>query len=293
MMNDPILRPPAQFFRMTTLQLLVTAIIISGIGPILVRESPVGPAATAFWRLAIPLPFAIWFGRSAWRMQRRDMAWALISGLLLAIDLVCWNSALLKTSVMEATVLVMLFPLIVAAAETGVFGRSLSRRMLVGGFIAFLGSVLITAGASRGTSNLVGDLLALAAAVFYGGSLLISGRLCQRNNPSAVTLWVILGAALGSFPVAMSEMKILPGSSYEFAYLTIYGLLTFAGYTLYNMALSKLPTTLVAISGYGQPVIATALAMVLLSELPSLTSLLGGAVIIFGLIVATISQSRR
>jgi drug/metabolite transporter (DMT)-like permease len=185
----------------------------------------------------------------------------------------------------------MLFPIVVAAGEAGVFGRYLSRRMLAGGSIAFLGSVLIAIGASGGNSNLVGDLLALAAAVFYGASLLISGQLCQRNNPSVVTLWVMLGAALGSFPVAMSEMKILPGSTYELAYLTTYGLLTFAGYTLYNMALSKLPTTLVAMSGYGQPVIATALAMVVLSELPSMTSVLGGAVIIFGLMVATIEQS--
>jgi drug/metabolite transporter (DMT)-like permease len=276
---------------MTPLQLLILAVVMSGIGPVLVRESPVGPAATAFWRLAIPLPFAIWFGRSAWQMGYRDVVWALLSGLLLAADLVCWNNAILKTSVMEATVLVMLFPIIVAVGEISVFGRALRQQLLIGGFISFLGTVLITLGASRGESSLVGDLLALAAATFYAGSLLISGQLCQRNNPSGVTFWVMLGAALGTLPVVMTETKVLPGSAYEVTYLATYGVLTFAGYTLYNLALSKLPTTLVAISGYGQPVIATALAMVVLSEIPSLTSVLGGGVVIAGLLIATINQN--
>ena len=53
---------------------------------------------------------------------------------------------------------------------------------------------------------------------------------------------------------------------------------------------SKLPTTLVAISGYGQPVIATGLAILLLGEIPSLGSVLGAAVVIAGLLIATFNR---
>ena len=98
---------------------------MSGIGPVLVRGSPVGPAATAFWRLAIALPFALWTGRFALTMPGRDIGLALISGSLLAADLVFWNNAILRTSVMEATVLVMMFPLIVAVGEIWIFARRL------------------------------------------------------------------------------------------------------------------------------------------------------------------------
>jgi drug/metabolite transporter (DMT)-like permease len=277
---------------LTPLRLLLLAVVISGIGPVLVRESPVGPAATAFWRLAIPLPFALWFGRHTWQMGLTDVGLALLSGFLLAADLVFWNNAILRTSVMEATVLVMLFPIIVAAGEIGFLGRSLSRKLLIGGAIAFTGTAIIALGASRNQSSLIGDLMALAAAVLYALSLLISGQLCRRNNPGGVTLWVMVGAAFGTLPVALTETVTLPRSSYALAYLGIYGALTFAGYTLYNIALSKLPTTLVAISGYGQPVIATALAMVLLGEIPSLTSFAGGVVVVAGLLIATINRDR-
>ena len=68
-------------------------------------------------------------------------------------------------------------------------------------------------------------------------------------------------------------------------------MLTFAGYTLYNSALAKLPTTMVAISGYGQPVIATGLALLLLGEVPSLTGLIGGSIVVAGLAIATLGQN--
>ena len=276
--------------QLTPLHLLALGVIISGIGPILVRESPVGPAATAFWRLAIPLPLALWYARHALRIGLRDMGWAMISGVLLAADLVFWNGAILRTSVMEATVLVMLFPIIVAAGEIGFFRRRLSRNLLLGGTIAFAGTAMIALGAAGGEFNLAGDLMALAAAVLFGFSLLISGQLCRRHDPRGVTFWVMFGAACGALPVAMTEAVTLPTNGYDLGYLTVYGLLTFVGYALYNSALSKLPTTLVAVSSYGQPVIATALAAVLLSEIPSLTSLAGGAVVVGGLLIATAMQ---
>jgi drug/metabolite transporter (DMT)-like permease len=275
------------------LHLLMLGVIISGIGPIFVRESPVGPAATAFWRLAIPLPFALWYARQFWQMGLRNVSAALLSGFLLAADLVLWNGAILKTSVMEATVLVMLFPMVVAAGEIGFFGRRLRSKLLVGGGIAFAGTCLIAFGAARGASSLTGDLMALAAAGFYGVSLLISGQLCRRNDPRAVTFWVMFGAACGALPAALAETVTVPETTHGIAYLAAYGVLTYVGYSLYNSALAKLPTTLVAISGYGQPVIATALAALVLAEFPSLVSLAGGAVVLAGLLLATVGENHE
>ena len=276
--------------RFTALHLLILGVIISGIGPVLVRESPVGPAATAFWRLAIPLPFAFWYARNSWLLGARDVALALTRGFLLAADLVVWNRASLLTSVMEATVLVMLFPIIVAAGEIGLFGRKLKPKLLLGGAIAFVGTFILAFGAARGESSLTGDLMAVAAAVFFGVSLLISGRLCQRNAPGAVTFWVMVGAASAAFPVALMEPVTLPKGAFDAGYLACYGLLTLVGYSLYNSALAKLPTTLVAISGYGQPVVATTLALILLGEVPSLLSLFGGIIVVAGLLVATVER---
>ena len=273
--------------QLTPLRILALAALMSGIGPVLVRGSPVGPAATAFWRLAIALPFALWTGRFALTMPGRDIGLALISGSLLAADLVFWNNAILRTSVMEATVLVMMFPLIVAVGEIWIFARRLKSNLIFGGLIALTGTVVIATGKAPGRHDLVGDMMALAAAFFYAASLLISAQLCRRNEASGVTFWVILGAAAGTLPFAFSEPVLLPGSAGALAYLSFYGLLTYGSYALYNSTLSKLPTTLVAISGYGQPIIASSLAALFLNEIPSWTSFLGALIIVSGLILAT------
>jgi drug/metabolite transporter (DMT)-like permease len=272
---------------LTPLKTLALAALMSGIGPVLVRESPVGPAATAFWRLAIAMPFALWTGRFALAMAARDIALAFVSGFLLAGDLVLWNNAILRTSVMEATVLVMTFPLIVAVGEIWIFGRRLSAKLILGGLIALAGTVVIASGKAPGTHDLVGDAMALAAACFYAGSLLISAQLCRRNEASGVTFWVILGAAVGTLPFAFGESALLPSTLGDLGYLSFYGLITYGSYALYNSALAKLPTTLVAISGYGQPVIATTLAALLLNEIPSATSFVGALIIVAGLVLAT------
>jgi drug/metabolite transporter (DMT)-like permease len=279
--------------QITPIRLLILAVIMTGIGPVLVRESPVGPASTAFWRLAIALPFSLWLGRRALELSLRDRGWALLAGFLLACDLVFWNNAILRTSVMEATVLVMLFPIMVAGIEIGFFGRRLAGKLLIGGAIAFIGTSVIALSATRGESSLAGDAMALAAAVFYAGSLLISAHLCQRVDSRSVTPWVIVGGACGTLPMLITESTPVPHDLYGWAYLGFYGTLTFGSYALYNAALSKLPTTLVAISGYGQPVIATGLAIVILGEIPSVGAVLGAAVVICGLLIATVDRQSK
>ena len=137
---EPVIPTKSCFMQLTPLRILALAALMSGIGPVLVRGSPVGPAATAFWRLAIALPFALWTGRFALTMPGRDIGLALISGSLLAADLVFWNNAILRTSVMEATVLVMMFPLIVAVGEIWIFARRLKSNLIFGGLIALTGT---------------------------------------------------------------------------------------------------------------------------------------------------------
>src|SRR5262245_29520279 len=272
---------------LTPLKTLALAALMAGIGPVLVRQSPVGPAAAAFWRLAIALPFALWTGRFAFAMPKRDIVLGMVSGALLAADLIFWNNAILRTSIMEATVLVMTFPLIVAAGEIWIFRRRLRANLILGGLVALAGTVFIASGKVPGNHDLIGDAMALAAAAFYAGSLLISAQLCRRNDASGVTFWVILGAAVGTLPFALAESILLPRTLADLAYLSFYGFITYGAYALYNSALSKLPTTLVAMSGYGQPVIATGLAALLLNEIPSTTSFVGALIIVAGLVLAT------
>src|SRR5215475_1395801 len=137
-------------------------VFISGLGPLLVRNSPVDPAATAFWRLVIALPAALWLARRVAPLPLRAKALAMLAGLLLAGDLVLWNHAIVSTTILEATLLVMIYPLLVALGGFLIWRERITRWLGIGGALAFAGLVIMTVGPVSGQSSVSGNLLALA-----------------------------------------------------------------------------------------------------------------------------------
>jgi drug/metabolite transporter (DMT)-like permease len=279
-------RPAPQIDR-GALRTALGGVFISGLGPLLVRDSPVDAAATAFWRLVIALPAALWLARRAEPLPPRAKALAFLAGLLLAADLVLWNRAIVSTTILEATLLVMIYPLLVALGGFLIWCERITRWLGIGGGLAFAGLVVMTLGPANGQSSVSGNLYAVTAALFYSGCLLITGRLCRVYPTIAVTAWSFVGAALGSLPAALFEERFLAPDPYGWAYLALYGALTLVGYLLINRSLGRLPTALVAVLGYGQPVVATALAVPLLGEVPALGDLAGAIVVVAGLALAT------
>lgn len=280
-------RPEAGRIDTAALRSALGGMFISGLGPLLVRNSPVDAAATAFWRMLIGTPVALWLARREPALPLRAKAWAILSGLLLGADLVVWNRAVLSTTILEATLLVMIYPLLVAAGGWLLWRERLSGRLGLGGLIAFAGLVVMTLGPVSGQSSVEGNLYALLAAVFYTGCLLITGRLCRVHSTVAVTAWTFVGASLGALPAALFEGRILPADGYGWAYLVVYGGITLVGYLLINRSLGKLPTNLVAVLGYGLPVVATILAVPLMGEIPGPGDMAGAAIVVAGLTLAT------
>jgi drug/metabolite transporter (DMT)-like permease len=281
---------------------MVLAVILSGIGPVLVRGSPVDPAATAFWRLAIALPIALILIRRSFLLPPRAMVWAAFAGLFLAGDLCFWNEALMRTTILEGTVLVMVYPLIAAIANYLIFKERITKRVAVGGLIAFGGLLLMVADADTSAgSSIAGDLMAVAAAFFYTGSLLISARLCRIYDTQIVSFWLIFWAAVGAAMVAFSPIaadalgfiemardpRAVPTDPGGWAYVVGYAVLTLVSYNLFNRGLKTVPTGLASLMGYGQPVVATLLGFFILDETPTLDGILGSIVIVIGLVLAT------
>jgi drug/metabolite transporter (DMT)-like permease len=138
-----------------------------------------------------------------------------------------------------------------------------------------------------GRSSLVGNLMAVAAAFFYTGSLLISARLCRIYDTQIVSFWLIFWAAVGALPVALLEDRTLPVTAHNWLYVIGYAVLTLISYNLFNRGLKTVPTGLASLMGYGQPVVATILGYFFLAETPTLDGILGSIVIVIGLVLAT------
>jgi drug/metabolite transporter (DMT)-like permease len=267
---------------------MVFAVVISGIGPLLVRDSPVDPASTAFWRLSIGLPVAFVLVRGSVFLPARGMVFVAIAGLLLTGDLIFWNSALVRTTILEATMLIMIYPVITAIAAYFLFKERITWRFAGGAAIAFAGLLLMMLNAGLGgTSNLTGDLMSIIAAFFYAGSLMITARMCRAYDTQKVSFWLIFWAAVGAIPIGLMEPRHFPATPHAWIYIICYAALTVAGYALFNRSLRVVPTNIASLMGYGQPAVATVLSAFLLKEIPSWNGVLGAIFIVAGLVLAT------
>ncbi len=183
--------------------LLSGALMIS-IAPLLIRWSEVGPVATAFWRLALALPF-LW----GWLLLRRPAAGAgrtpitphealllMVPGLFFAGDQAVWYWSVKLTTAANATLLVNFAPLFVAPVAWFWLRERVRASFFVGAALALAG-VWFLMGASRalGGEHPAGDAMALGAAVFYAGYILTVKRLRARHPAVTVMAWSSLACA--------------------------------------------------------------------------------------------------
>jgi drug/metabolite transporter (DMT)-like permease len=284
--------------------LMCLSVFCSAFGPVLVRDSPVDAASTAFWRLGFLLLPALLLsrqtvarsnGKRVWLspLPGRDIGLALLAGGLYAIDLVLWNRAILRTTIMEATVLVMLYPVLVALAGAWFLRQRAGWRLWAGCFACFSGIILMSLHRAGGHSDLFGNVLAITAAFFYAGCFLITARLCRRHPALTVTFWQSLGAVISALPFSFMEDRFVPGDANGWSYMLGYSALTLVALVAVNRALKTLSAALAAILAYGQPLFASIFAIILFHEVPATLSVIGGGVIILGLLLATQDKPRQ
>jgi drug/metabolite transporter (DMT)-like permease len=283
--------------------LMCLSVFLSAFGPILVRDSPVDAASTAFWRLGfLLLPTLLMArqtmakvdGRRRWLapMPRKDIILGLVAGALYAADLVLWNGAILRTTVMEATVLVMLYPLLVAILGAWLLKQRAGWKLWAGCLICFGGIVLMSLHRAGGHSDFTGNVMAISAAFFYAGCFLITAHLSRKYPALTVTFWQSFGAVICCLPFSVLETRFAPSDLRGWLYMLGYSVITLTALICLVQAFKTVSAALAAILAYGQPLLATILAALLFQEVPAVPSIIGGLVIVLGLALATRDKPR-
>ncbi|WDZ78968.1 DMT family transporter [Ensifer adhaerens] len=275
--------------------LLIGGAAIGG-SPIFVRLSEVGPMATAFWRVAlalIPLLTWTWFrgeGTNDRRPQKlSEYALLILPGVFLAIDLAAWHYALTKTSVANATLLANLAPVFVTLASWLLFRSRVSAIFAFGLATAIAGVVTLKGGPmALADGNLVGDGIAVVAAMFYAGYILAIGRLRSLFSTVRIMIWSTASAAICMLPmVAFFEASLFPATAFGWAMLFGLAFVSHAGgQVAITYALAYLPPAFSSLTLLLQPVVAAILAWILLAEPVGLMQAIGGAIVLVGILIA-------
>ncbi len=226
--------------------------------------------------------------------QQRGLATA--SGLCLALHLVTWFISLRFTSVASSVVLVTTQPVFVVIGSWIFFRERVSRLAMLGGALALFGSFIIGAADFQiGREAFFGDLLALAAAVFVSGYLLIGRRM--RGN---ISLPVYTFYTYGSSAVALIIASVATNTPFApypardwILFLALAIVCTVIGHTVFNWVLRYVQASVVSVSVLGEPLGAILWASVFLREYPTLRQTVGACFIFGGLFIFTRFSARQ
>ncbi len=283
---------------------LVIAVVAVSAGAVLVRLSDAPSSVAAFYRVlftTLPLlPVAVWRYRSHFtRVTPRDLVFAVLSGVALALHFAAWFESLAWTSVAASVTLVQAQPVFVALGAWLVLRERVTRRMVGGIVVAIAGMVAMSfgdllGGVLVGPRPLYGNALALFGAIMAAGYVLAGRSLRQRLAlvPYVVVVYSVCSVSL--LGIVLMEGHALtgyPASEWGIFVGLAVGPGLF-GHTVLNWALAHLESSVVSVSLLGEPVGATILAVIFLSEVPTVVTVIGGVVVLIGiLLTATDSKT--
>ena len=266
------------------------------------KNAHVTPETATAFRCLYGVPILALVG---WVEHRRygPLPWravwlAVIAGVFFAGDLLSWHHAVDQVGAGLATVLGNLQVIVVAFVAWLVFGERPPRSVLFGLPIVLAGVVLISGIVGQGAygaNPMLGAALGIVTALAYAGYLLIirrgSNDLRRPAGPVAIStastavVAIVFGLAVGQFDPVPS----FPSH----AWLILVGITSQSiGYLIISISLPRLPAALTSIILLAQPVATVFLARVLLDETPSAEQLLGVALVVAGIGVATVPVGR-
>lgn len=191
----------------------------------------------------------------------------------------CYFTALTMASAGLVSLLLYLFPAIVALLSWLVLRHPLTRLQLAALAMALLGSVLTVGRAGDGQP--LGVALGLLAAVIYSVYILVGSRLPAGVTPTASTAVVCSAAAATYGAIALAagvRLPVSPGGWLAVGAVAFVG--TVLAVVLFLAGLERLGAVRTSVYSTLEPAFTLALAALLLGETPGPLRLVGGALIL-------------
>ena len=232
-------------------------------------------------------------------LSRRDLIFGALAGIVMAVRFVIMFEAFNNTSVLITGVFSGSGPLWVALIEVVVLKATFNQYIWIGVFLAIAGGIIIAiagfdGGTSLGNSPALGALYALTGA-FLSAFYLNFGRAARGHISFWPYLWLVFAfAALTSIIAMIATHTPFTGYSPQ-AYLWLFILTITAqliAHGAMNFALGYVSATFVSIAAQLSTVISAIAAFLVFGELPGPIQIIGSAIIILGVSVATIGKSR-
>lgn len=226
-----------------------------------------------------------------------ELGLASISGLFLALHFIAWVSSLQYTTVLVSVVVVQSGPIWVAILEVIFLKIRLSQIVIIGLVIALLGGVFIVIPlqskavevAGEQATTITGALLSWIGAVAVSIYMLI-GRKLRTKLPVIPYIWLVYGTATIAILIVLiaTATPITGYRSEGYFILLMMGLIPqLIGHSSLNYVLEYFPATVVSMFAQLEPIGGAILALIIFAEIPPTQQIIGSAIIIFGVLLAS------
>ena len=264
-------------------------------GTILAKYIDMGSLAIGFYRFAFfSLVLIVWMSVRGTPFRLRIIRDSMWGGIALGADIALFFSAVKLTSIVNATIIGSMQPIVVGVIAAKFFGEKIGLRNVAWSAVALAGTVVVVAaGADDGTTDLRGDLLALAAMLSWSAYFITSKNSKKKMTSTEFTagtaLWTMaicapLGFAFGqdmSWPSATNWGWLILMAATS-------GLI---GHAMMNWSLVRIPLWVGSTFTLLIPVFSAVLAWIVLDETVTATQAVAMAVVIGALAVVVRNQS--
>jgi len=223
------------------------------------------------------------------RLARRTWALVVLVGVAwFGVYNVALNAGERSVDAGTAAMLVQLAPILIGVLAGLVLGEGFPRMLVIGGLVAFAGTVLIGVATSTGRADTAGVLLVLLSAVVYAGAMLAQ-KVVLRTVPGLQVTWLAcLVGTVATLPFAgtlVHEVRSAPvGPLLGVTYLGLVP--TALAFSTWAYALSRTSAGRLGVTTYAVPPIAITLGWLLLGEVPALLAVVGGLLSLVGVAIA-------
>ena len=264
-------------------------------GTILAKYIDMGSMAIGFYRFAFfglaIIAWMRWRGTPFRLRIIRDSMWG---GIALGADIALFFSAVKLTSIVNATIIGSMQPIVVGVIAARFFGERIGLRNVAWSLVALTGTVVVVAtGADGDAGDIRGDLLALAAMLSWSAYFIAS----KNSKKTMTSTEFTAGTALWTMAIC-APLGFAFGQDMSWPSATNWGWLIvmavsagLIGHAMMNWSLVRIPLWVGSTFTLLIPVFSALLAWVVLGEAVTAIQGLAMAVVIGALAVVVRNQS--
>lgn len=242
------------------------------------------------------VPFALTRYRDAFgRLSGRDWFVAAAGGIALAVHFASWFESLKWTSVAASVTIVQVQVFFVAAGAAVLLSEHITRRVFIGMTVALCGIVVmfvgdtLTGATASSRAPLYGNTLALVGAICMAGYVL-AGRSLRQHIPLIPYVLLVYSVCIVVLFVILTVGRVPLINFPPHEWLLFLGMAVgpgLFGHTVLNWALAHVESSVISVSLLAEPIVSSLLALLLLGEVPTVITLLGGAIVLLGIAVTS------